>query len=332
MKRILRILAFSAIVAFVLGCVHNITEIVFSAQPQAGAEDTIVVKTQFRNGTGTNGYLVFAALFPTDMDMANNATVTMTTQNFSLHGYADVTDLEFVVMESDLVEVNTTSPWKSLLMQKYGSMGNYGDFEWVVWRSKDTYDLASSDNDSPDNCSTADIKITFRNLANNVKFHFAAMYAAQAHGLNDDYFCPPVSKTYQSYGGATSEDYTVPKLVNVTPLKYTFEDIMGIDFQSAVEGMDTELKGESEVYMMGKVVLDDGTEIVVDQATAKNKMQVTGETSYLKYIYPRQFFNVPASNKIAKMYFWFENADGTKVEDAGGSLYEKMETGTPLKK
>ena len=332
MKRILRIFAFSAIVAFVLGCVHNITEIVFSAQPQAGAEDTIVVKTQFRNGTGTNGYLVFAALFPTDMDMANNATVTMTTQNFQLHGFADVADLEFVPMEADATELKSNTPWKATLMTKYGSMGNYGDFEWVVWRSKDTYNLSESSDDSPANCTTADIKITFRNLANNVKFHFAAMYVTTAHGLEDDRFCPPVTKVYQSYGGATSEDYTVPKLVNVTPLKYTFEDIMGVDFQSSVEGMDTALKGETEVYMMGKVVLDDGTELVVNEAGAKNKMQVTGETSYLKYIYPRQFFNVPASNKIAKMYFWFQNADGSKVEDAGGVLYEKMETGTPLKK
>ncbi len=332
MKRILRILAFSAIAAFVLGCVCNITDIVFSAQPQAGAEDTIVVKTQFRNGTGTNGYLIFAALFPTDMDMANNATVTMTTQNFSLHNYPDVTDLELVVCESDILESQTMTPWKTLLMTKYGSMGNYGDFEWVVWRTKDTYNLGESSDDSPANCTTADVKITFKNLATSVKFHFAAMYAAQAHGLQDSYFCPPVTKTYQSFGGTASEDYTVPKLVNVTPLKYTYEDIMGIDFQSAVTGVETALKGETEVYMMGKVVLDDGSEIVVNEATAKNKMQVTGETSYLKYIYPRQFFNVPASNKITKMYFWFQNADGTKVEDGNGALYEKMETGTPLKK
>lgn len=332
MKRILRIFAFSAIVAFVLGCVHNITEIVFSNQPQAGEEDTIVVKTQFRNGTGNNGYLVFAALFPTDMDMANNATVTMDTQNFSLHGYPDVKDMEFVLMEADAVELKSNAPWKPTLMAKYGTMGNYGDFEWVVWRSKESYNLAESSDDSPSNCSTSDIKITFRNIATNVKFHFAAMYATVAQGLEDDRFCPPVTKTYQSYGGSATEDYTVPKLVNITPLKYTFEDIMGVDFQSAVTGVETALKGETEVYMMGKVVLDDGTELVVDQATAKNKMQITGETSYLKYIYPRQFFNVPASNKIAKMYFWFQNADGSKVENAGGVLYEKMETGTPLKK
>ena len=330
MKRFLRIFAFAAIMAFIFGCVHNITDIVFSSNPQAGAEDTIVVKTEFRNGTGTNGYLVFAALLPTDMDAANNAKVTMTTQNFQNHGFADVTDLEFVPMEADVAEVKSNGPWKSTLMSKYGSQGNYGDFEWVVWRSQDTYALGENSDDSEAYRTQADIKITFKNKDYNVKFHFAAMYATTAHGLEDDRFCPPVTKLYQTFGAATSEDYTVPKLVNVTPLKYTYEDIMGIDFQSAVEGMETALLGETDVYMMGKVILDDGTELSVTEAGAQNRMKMTGETSYLKYIYPRQFFNVPASKKIAKMYFWFQNADGTKVENAGGTLYEKSETGTPL--
>ena len=331
MKRFLRIFAFAAIVAFSFGCVHNILDIVFSSNPQAGAEDSIVVKTEFRNGTGTNGYLVFAALLPTDMDAANNAKLTMTTRNFQNHGFADVTDLEFVPMEADNKEVKSNTSWNTCLMAKYGSMGNYGDFEWVVWRSKDTYALGENSDDAEANRTQADMKLTFKNKDYNVKFHFAAMYATTAHGLEDDRFAPPVTKTYQTFGGASTEDYTVPKLVNVTPLKYTFEDIMGIDFQSSVTGVETALKGETDVYMMGKVVLDDGTELSVTEATAENRMKMTGETSYLKYIYPRQFFNVPASNKIAKMYFWFENADGTKVEDGDGVLYEKTETGTPLK-
>lgn len=331
MKRFLRIFAFAAIVAFSFGCVHNILDIVFSSNPQAGAEDTIVVKTEFRNGTGTNGYLVFAALLPTDMDAANNAKLTMTTTNFQNHGFADVTDLEFVPMEADNKEVKSNTSWNTCLMAKYGSQGNYGDFEWVVWRSKDTYNLSENSDDSEANRTQADMKLTFKNKDYNVKFHFAAMYATTAHGLEDDRFCPPVVKTYQTFGGASTEDYTVPKLVNVTPLKYTFEDIMGIDFQSAVTGVETALKGETDVYMMGKVVLDDGTELSVTEATAENRMKMTGETSYLKYIYPRQFFNVPASKKIAKMYFWFQNADGSKVEDGDGVLYEKTETGTPIK-
>ena len=331
MKRFLRIFAFAAILAAMFGCVHNILDIVFSSNPQAGAEDTIVVKTEFRNGTGTNGYLVFAALLPTNMDAANNATVTMTTQNFQNHGFADVTDLPFVVMEADAAELKSGAPWKTTLMAKFGAQGNYGDFEWVVWRSQDTYALGENSDDSEAYRTQADIKITFKNKDYNVKFHFAAMYATTAHGLDDDRYASPFVKTYQTYGGATTEDYTVPKLVNVTPLKYTFEDIMGIDFQSSVAGVETALVGETDVYMMGKVVLDDGSELSVTEATSNNRMKMTGETSYLKYIYPRQFFGVPASKKIAKMYFWFQNADGTKVEDGDGVLYEKTETGTPLK-
>ena len=100
MKRFLRIFAFAAIVAFSFGCVHNILDIVFSSNPQAGAEDSIVVKTEFRNGTGTNGYLVFAALLPTDMDAANNAKLTMTTTNFQNHGFADVTDMDSIAMSN----------------------------------------------------------------------------------------------------------------------------------------------------------------------------------------------------------------------------------------
>lgn len=330
--KFLRLLAFAAVAAFLFGCVHNILDIVMSSSPQAGAEDSIIVKTQFRNGTDCNdSYLVFAALFPTNMNMAENAKVTMTTKDFNLHGYPDVTDLEFVVMEDSNLEKFSQAPWNTTIMAKYGTMGNFGDFEWVVWRSADKYSLTNDSNDDPANCTYADIKITFTNEARNVKFNFAAMYATTALALEDDRFCPPVSKPYQTYGGVGDEDYTVPKLVSTTPIKMSYEDVFAINFVSKLGDTVTDLAGETDVYLMGKVVLGDGTEVLVDKRhDESNRMSRTGEYEYMKYIYPREFFGVLEDDTMTEMYFWFENADGTKVENALDNLYAVLQTGTLL--
>lgn len=327
---IFRILAFLAVAAAALACVHEILSIEFT-NFKAGEEETVIVKTEFRNGTGTNGYLVFAALFPANLKAAENATVTFTTHNFQNHGFDDVTDSRMVPIEDSMAELKSAAPWATAIMTKHGIMNNYGDFEWVVWRSEIPYNLSENSDDSPQFRTQADVKIVFRNEARNVKFHFAAMFASTAHGLEDDRYCPPVVKTYETTGGEGREDYTTPKLVSITPVKYTFNDIMGVSFMSQLLGVNTPLMNETEVYLMGKVVLTDGTELVVDKVSADNLMSRVNEYEYLKYIYPRQYFNVPAKKNIKQMFFWFQNADGSKVENAGDSLYEQYETGTPLK-
>lgn len=335
MKKYLRLIAFAVVAAVLFGCVIDILDIVFTENPQANAEDSITVKVEFRNGTDCNNtYLVFAALFPSNMNIRENAKVTYTSQNFDKHQLPDVVDAEMIPMELDALELKSSVPWASALMTKFGTMGNYGDFEWVVWRTKDICNLFSSSDDSQENRSQADIKITFKNEARNVKFHFATTYATTTLGLDDangGYYCKPVSKTYQTSGGAGTEDYTVPKLVTITPLKFTFEDIMGVDFMSAVTGVETELINENDVHLMGKVVLDDGTEILINEVSADNRMTRASEYQYKKYIYPRQFFNVPKDRSISNMYLWFVSADGTKAAGSEEAPYEQYETGTPLK-
>lgn len=331
-KIIFRLLAFAAIAIAALACVRDILSVTFT-NFKANAEETVIVKTEFRNTEAncTNTYLVFAALFPANLKAAETAKVTFTTENFQSHGYSDLVDEEMVVMEATELEKMSSKPWATALMSKFGTMGNYGDFEWVVWRSKDKYNLATGDDEGPH--SMADVKLVFKNEARNVKFNFAVMYAVTCFGLDDEYskYASPFTVMYETTGGEGREDYTVPKLVTLTPLKFTFEDIMGVDFMSKLTGVNTALAGETDVYLLGKVILNDGSELAVSSPSADNRMTRAAENLYKKYIYPRQFFNVPASKKISKMFFWFSNADGTKIEDASGNLYEQYETGTPLK-
>lgn len=335
-KIIIRVLAFMAIAAATIACVCNLTEIVFT-NCKAGAEETIIVKTEFRNGTGCdNTYLVFAALFPSELKIAENATVTYTSKNFANHNLPDVVDAEMVLMEPTELEKFAQTAWPTAIMAKFGTMGNYGDFEWVVWRTAERCNLGENGDDAEALRSQADIKITFQNSPKSIKFNFAAMYATTTLGMDPDEswgvkYCKPVSKLYQSTGGAAVEDFTVPKLVTITPVKYTFEDVFCVNFLSQVEGVNTPLVNVTDVHLQGKVVLNDGTELAVDKIAADNRMTRASESEYRKYIYPRQFFNVPAGMNIKQVFFWFVSADGTKVENAGGSFYEQFESGTPLK-
>lgn len=333
---IIRVVVFLAIAMAAAACVVSILTIEFT-NCKAGAEETIIVKTEFRNGTGCNGtYLVFAALFPADLKISETATVTYTSKNFANHNLPDVVDEPMVLMEATELEKFSAKDWPTTIMTNFGTMGNFGDFEWVVWRTKERCDLGENGDDSPEFRSQADIKITFMNGPKDIKFNFAAMYATTTIGLDPDEswgvkYCKPVVQLYQTTGGSALEDYTVPKLVSTVPVKMSFEDVFCVNFVSKLGNTVTALADETDVYLMGKVVLEDGTEVLVDKRhDESNRMSRSSEYEYMKYIYPRQFFGVLEGDTIAEMYLWFENVDGTKIEDALGNLYAILQTGTLL--
>ena len=60
----------------------------------------------------------------------------------------------------------------------------------------------------------------------------------------------------------------------------------------------------------------------VEKADASNLMNKTGELTYMKYIYPKQFFGVPAGDEIVDLWVSFRNAAGDKVANGEGQGFQ----------
>ena len=76
---------------------------------------------------------------------------------------------------------------------------------------------------------------------------------------------------------------------------------------------------KKKVYLCGRALCEDGSEVTVSTTGDANLMEKLGETSYQKYIYPRHFFSLPEGTRIEALYFYFTNEDGSiVVRDTSG--------------
>jgi len=326
------------VAAMLFACTVVVKKIILPKGMQADSEVEVIVECAWANGTAdsNNYYFVIGGIFPSSWNVGENSTVTFSTEGLveaqSAAGYTqEIIDAPMVVIEDQILETTKQMSYPAALMDQFGTMGNHGDFEWVVWRSVDTHTLAEN-NDAE---TKTTVKIKMKTGPESAKFNVAFMFTHTGNGLKDEgafglRYAPPVSTVFETTGGSFMADYTESGIYAITPQKMSYEDIIGVDFRTKISYMSTPLENETDVYLMGKVVLDDGTELVYSETGEENRMLHIEGPLFKKYIYPRKFFNVPADKEMTNMFFWFSNADGSKIEDNGGKLYEQPQTGTPL--
>ena len=115
---------------------------------------------------------------------------------------------------------------------------------------------------------------------------------------------------------------TIMFLVEVfttSPSVFRYGDIFSITFSHG----STALKDAPEIYLCGTAVHDGGQRTQVTAAGEKNRMSPLG-SRFEKYIYPKDFFNLPADAVIEELSFYFINADGSIVvrdEENGGEEF-----------
>ena len=101
-------------------------------------------------------------------------------------------------------------------------------------------------------------------------------------------------------------------MCSISPEAFTWEDIVSIKYDATiqVDGVDSPLKGADKVYLMARASYNGGTqEAVVDEVSAKTLMTKNGKDKWMLYLYPHEFFGVPADVKIDKVSFYMVNAD-----------------------
>ena len=305
-KYILTPLAIIATAIMTFSCME-ILEIIFPENPQVNSEIEITVVTRLNTETDETAKMIFAALFPKSWKAAENISATLTSEGYVHHGYPDVVNQPMKLVDPSELEPITQLPWVTAYQSKIGFMENKGDVEWVVFESEETFithDVVS--NKAP---ITGTVKLKVKTGPDNIKYFFAAGWASKRSGFgaNDGrYKANETAKVLEVTGGSgASYDFTVLPVVSTVPNVLRYGDMFSVCFESKVEDSETELFGASAIHLMGEVTLDDGTVLKVDSVSDKNLMKKKGDVSYYKYIYPKQFFNVPAGKEIVDLRVYF---------------------------
>lgn len=324
-KRIIKVASAIVITALAVFSCFSIQSIILPSKIEANSEFEVII----------NGYLtpqesdyttslIAMVCVPKGWDAQNTATATFSTDGYAAsHEYKDmgiteIIDEEMLPITDDLLEPTTGLPYPEALHSKYQDAGNFGDVEWIGFVSKNEHyftDISSRDLKG----FAIPVKIKFKTTDVNYKFFLGAWLGGKLRGFgHNDWGSVPdctdlMTTVVEVTGGSSKENYTVPDMVSTVPVEFRFGDFFQVNFSTDLEGAESVLKGEDKVYLCGKAILSDGTEVTVDKPVAKNLMAKNGGM-YSKYILPAMFFNIDYSKKISKMFVWFTNADGSVTD------------------
>lgn len=302
--------AIATLPLLVIGCL----EFDSISQPEKALIDTqidITARIKIVPETDGTGKLVFAILAPKAWKLAENASLSLTTINYnSLQGGTDVTDETLALMPSTEVDPNTKTSWPEAFrtvkgIDKNAQLSEPVDVEWVVWRSSSTFRIDDKVNKD---AVYADVKIKLTTGEDPVSCYLGYSYCYDSYGLKagenrDASEFRPIS----TYGAVLA----------TTPSVFRYGDIFALQFSPK----GTALNDAAEVYLCGTAIYDGGKSVQVTAAEAKNRMEKVSSKLFEKYIYPKQFFGLPADAVIEQLWFYFSNADGSSVVTDGDKGY-----------
>ena len=316
-KRILVPLVLAAAAALVFSCIE-FKSVVWSANPKANETIEVNVQVQVVPETEHNGHFILAFVAPKSWKVAETIKASYSATDVQVNGSLINIDNEEMVLAGDYIEPTTTMPYSSAMLSQYGVLGNTGPVEWIVLRGT-TYINLNGGGVHP--TTVANVKITFKAGPNNIKFFSAFATCLSDNGFNTDHdgeFIISETQVIEVTGGSGNDDYTILHFVSTTPQTFRFGYYVSIEFVSAIGDEQTELYGESQVYLNGVCTLKDGTQ----HQGQKVLMTRSGDETYFKYIYPKSYFGVGENAQIESVNVWFTNADGSKIATSGDKGYD----------
>lgn len=297
------------ILPFIVMMCMTIDNITHPDDPQVNSEIEIGVDLNLVPGNDDNTKMVFAVLAPKSWNIADNAELTFSTEGYTK---GDITNEPLTLIPESEVEPTTALGWSSALQSEIGLMGNLGSVEWVVFESQTTFIIT----DEEEKLIVADVKIKLTTGSQNIKLFMGYFFCGKNRGLHEEYYKENAkSKVLTVTGGSNALiDYTSVSLVSTIPASYGWGDIFSINFETETGVVETALKGADKVYMYGKAIYANGTDSsIVDVISDKTLMEKISETTWQKYIYPKDFFNLPDGAVINEAYFHFTNKDQSIV-------------------
>lgn len=310
-----------ALFILVMGCM-TIENIIHPDDPQVDSEIEIGVDIKLVPDNDDNTQMVFAVLAPKSWKIADNAQLTFSTSGYT---QGDITNETMVLMPNTEIEPTTALSWPAALQSEIGLMENLGPVEWVVFRSQTTFIIT----DEAEKLINANVKIKLTTGSENIKLFMGYFFTGKNRGLHSEYYQANAKSKVMTVSGGSNAliDYTTVSLVTTVPSSFGYNDLFSIVFQSEAGAVETPLKGEDEVYIYGKAIFAEGQDsVIVDGISEKTLMDRIGGTSYQKYIYAKEFFNLPDNAVLTETYFHFTNkTQDIIVRQASGEDFLIME-------
>jgi len=333
--RITSVLAIVAIGLIVYSCHWKISNIKLPANIPANNTFTVDFITNIQTPE-TDYVSKMVAMFcvPKSWNAQQTAKVSFSTNGYPAamkekdSKYDSLTEFdheEMVPVTAEDIEGLTGLPFPEAFFATYGYGSNYGEVEWVGFITKDAKTVTDISGNAVHNNFDITIHATFATDDVNYKF-FLNCWAGSANancGLGypwgEDFgaYNTGLGKTVvQVTGGSKKANYTVPEMVSTIPVQFRFGDIFSVVLTTDLEGAESILKGQDEIYLCGQAKLVDGSTVTVNKPLPKNLMKREGNR-YSKYILPSIFFDIDYSKKIESLHVWFCDKTGTIIEKCG---------------
>lgn len=321
MKKIYRYIAGAAVAAASIACIE-LTGFMHPDTAPINSEVNVSMQLEvncnydFGVEGSTNSQIMVAILAPESWNITENATVTYTSTDIP---GGPVTD-GAMRLATD-ADVNDNNETYISFVEKLGKFGNYEPVEWVVFLSEEMYSFKTGNQFS----GTVNIKFTTgnENIRTNLAYFVGETYSnttEKAYHLEQ--------KIFETTGGTDPvNDYTVPKMWSISPSAFTWEDIVSFVYDVNIEVDDepSALKDEEAIYFISTAYYDGGQTVTIDETTDKTLM-LNDENYRKKYMYPHEYYGIPADKKIERITFYVTNKDKSiTVKNPDGSEFELAE-------
>jgi hypothetical protein len=275
----------------------TIEDIIHPSNAVINSDIDIVVRIKFDAGTDGNSRLAFGVLAPANWDIANSSTLTLTTTA----DFADnvVTNEPLTVIPSDQKRDNLS--WPDWFQDKFGDFDNTEPMEWVVFESNTTFQIHDQQAAQKVVNGTVNIKLHTGDEVIKPIMGYAAL--GRDSGRGDD-------------NAALSKELEIhdARSASFGPAAFGFGDIFAIKYTEAHVTPAASAHRGGNVYLLGTVKYEvDGApaEKTVDETSDKTLMEDLGEmnqaNSWEKYIYPKDFFDLPGNAVITEIVVQFTN-------------------------
>lgn len=318
-------LAVAAVAVLTATCM-TIDEVIHPEGAQPNSEITIQVKLKFKAETERTSKLAFGILAPKSWNIGANGKLSLTTT------YADlpvnlVTDNPLTLIPANRLNPSTGTPWAASFQSRFGLQDNFGPMEWVVFESGHVF-TADGSNGGANATIDGTVTVKVTTGPENLRVNMAYTYCGEAFGFSASGEEYPdndvIASKVLEIGDQDNDlvDYTVPPAISTTPSVFGFGDIFAINFRE----QNSALKGTDAVYMQAKVIYDGGKEKTVYGVSEQTLMEHLGDDLWQRYIYPLDYFGLPAGTTIERIEVYLTDKTQTaEVKDNTGMDFQILE-------
>ena len=327
------LIALPLVFLFVTSC-FDITGVTQPSSAEVGETITITVDVNFDVEDQTNQnykFLVFGMLAPKSWDLASNATVRFdspievsTDRPGSGNMILDDEDITFWGNKSKGLDGEESGNSYTVDINNILDIGeNYGESEWVVFRSEKPVDAGSSKN------IDGTITVTLTVGSGHSGAQLGYWVGSHQNGFKQEDLWSESTQDavsrhwdvmYESIvitgAGADATDLTGPaptSTATISPEGYLFDDIITVKFDAkeGFGGTNTALFNSNAVNMNATVMMGDDTTVTKADRDAASSMTLVGDNIWELTFWPPGYFGATAGNLITEIHLSFSNADGS---------------------